>query len=145
MRLIALVDFSWAHRGCIVEAFQKGQEIETEDPELIRVSLEEGWAEDGDARERAEEARQWEAEERARLELEAKAEADRLAKEEADRAAEADRLAKEEAARTAAAATQQPDAQEQLDMATAEQQAPADEKADKPAQNKARKGAPETK
>lgn len=95
MKLIALIDFSWAHRGCDVEVFAKGQPIETEDADLIRVSLEEGWTEDGDAK-----------------------------------------------ARAAAQANQQP--QEQLDMAAAEQQAPAD-MAEKPAQNKARKGAPETK
>jgi len=145
MRLIALVGFSWAHRGCIVEAFQKGQEIETEDPELIRVSLEEGWTEDGDAQARAAEARQREAEERARLELEAEAGAEALAREESKRAAaEADRLAKEVADRAAAAAIPKPDAQEQLDVTTAEQPQD-DEKADKPAQNKARKTAPETK
>lgn len=48
MRLIATKDFKWAHRGCIVEEFKKGQEIETEDEDLIRVSTEESWAEDAD-------------------------------------------------------------------------------------------------
>lgn len=38
-------DFSWAHRGVEIEQFAKGQLIETEDEDLIRVSTEEGWAE----------------------------------------------------------------------------------------------------
>lgn len=50
MRLIALQDFSWAHRGCIVEAFKKGAEIDTEDQDLIRVSLEESWAKEVDGK-----------------------------------------------------------------------------------------------
>lgn len=45
MKLFAKQAFSWAHRGCIVEHFEKGQEIETEDEDLIEVSIREGWAE----------------------------------------------------------------------------------------------------
>lgn len=37
--------FSWAHRGVEIEEFAKGQIIETDDGDLIRVSLEEGWTE----------------------------------------------------------------------------------------------------
>lgn len=44
MKLIAKQDFSWAHRGVQIEEFKKGQDIETDDPDLIRVSTEEGWA-----------------------------------------------------------------------------------------------------
>lgn len=120
MRLIALRDFSWAHRGCIVEEFLKGQEISTEDADLIRVSIDEGWAKDGEAAERARQV----AEQAARIEAEAAARA------EVEAAAKA-AAGGEERAREAAAAE-------------AAQKA-ADEKAAKPADNKARKGAPETK
>jgi hypothetical protein len=44
MKLIAKTEFSWAHRGCEIEAFTKGQEFETEDADLIQVSMKEGWA-----------------------------------------------------------------------------------------------------
>lgn len=44
MKLIAQEDFSWAHRGVDVEQFEKGQEIETDDEDLIEVSTREGWA-----------------------------------------------------------------------------------------------------
>lgn len=44
MKLIAQEPFSWAHRGVEVEHFEAGQEIETEDPDLIEVSTREGWA-----------------------------------------------------------------------------------------------------
>lgn len=49
MKLIALAPFSWAHRGVQVEHFDEGAEIETEDQDLIEVSIGEGWAkaEDG--------------------------------------------------------------------------------------------------
>ncbi|MDR3381742.1 hypothetical protein [Cupriavidus basilensis] len=56
MELIVLMAFSWAHRGCIVEAFEVGQVIVAEDEDLIRVSLAEGWTEDGGAKARAEAA-----------------------------------------------------------------------------------------
>lgn len=44
MRLKARVGFSWAHRGVEIEHFAEGQEIETEDSDLIAVSVAEGWA-----------------------------------------------------------------------------------------------------
>ncbi|MGV7210495.1 hypothetical protein ACLB1G_21890 [Oxalobacteraceae bacterium A2-2] len=46
MKLIAKQDFKWAHRGVQVEEFSAGQEIETEDEDLIKVAREEGWAEE---------------------------------------------------------------------------------------------------
>lgn len=45
MKLKALQDFSWAHRGCEVEEFKEGQVIETDDKDLIAVAVKEGWAE----------------------------------------------------------------------------------------------------
>ena len=49
MKLIAIAPFSWAHRGVQVEHFDEGAEIETEDLDLVEVSIGEGWAkaEDG--------------------------------------------------------------------------------------------------
>jgi len=44
MQLKAKTGFSWAHRGCDIEQYEKGQLIETEDEDLIRVATEEGWA-----------------------------------------------------------------------------------------------------
>ena len=44
MKLIATQDFSWAHRGVEVEEFKKGAVIETEDEDLIKVAIDEGWA-----------------------------------------------------------------------------------------------------
>lgn len=46
MKLIAKKPFSWAHRGCVVEEFQKDQVIVTDDADLIRVATSEGWAEE---------------------------------------------------------------------------------------------------
>ena len=43
MKLKAKQAFSWAHDHVRVEEFAKGQTIETDDQDLIRVSLEEGW------------------------------------------------------------------------------------------------------
>ena len=45
-KLIAVTAFSWAHRGVEVEHFEKGQEFETDDPDLVEVSTSEGWASD---------------------------------------------------------------------------------------------------
>ena len=45
MQLKAKQDFTWAHNGVRIESFEKGQEIETEDLDLIEVSVREGWAE----------------------------------------------------------------------------------------------------
>lgn len=49
MKLIAQVAFSWAHRHVDIVAYEEGAVIETEDADLIRVSIEEGWASDSDA------------------------------------------------------------------------------------------------
>lgn len=35
--------FSWAHQHVNVKDYAKGDEIETDDADLIRVSAEEGW------------------------------------------------------------------------------------------------------
>jgi hypothetical protein len=43
MKLIVITAFSWAHRGVDVQAYAKGDEIETEDQDLIDVSTREGW------------------------------------------------------------------------------------------------------
>lgn len=45
MKLIAKKAFSWAHKGVRVEEFDKGQEIETDDEDLIETAAREGWAE----------------------------------------------------------------------------------------------------
>lgn len=44
MKLTAVTNFSWAHRGVEIEHFEVGQEIETDDPDLIEVSTSENWA-----------------------------------------------------------------------------------------------------
>ena len=44
MELIALQNFSWAHRGVQIEEFKEGQTIITEDADMISVSAHEGWA-----------------------------------------------------------------------------------------------------
>jgi hypothetical protein len=44
MKLIAEINFQWAHKGVSIESFEKGQEIETDDADLIEVSMKEGWA-----------------------------------------------------------------------------------------------------
>jgi len=43
MKLTAQTDFSWAHRGVEVEHFKAGAEIESDDDDLIAVSISEGW------------------------------------------------------------------------------------------------------
>ncbi len=43
MKLTAVKSFSWAHQGVQVEHFEKGQEIETDDEDLIEVATREGW------------------------------------------------------------------------------------------------------
>lgn len=45
MKLIAIAAFSWAHAGIVVERFEPGEVIETEDQDLIDVATREGWAE----------------------------------------------------------------------------------------------------
>jgi len=44
MKLTAIKDFSWAHRGVEIEQFEKGAVIDTEDADLIKVATDEGWA-----------------------------------------------------------------------------------------------------
>ena len=44
MKLIVTKPFSWAHFGVQLEHFEAGAEIETDDPDLIEVSLREEWA-----------------------------------------------------------------------------------------------------
>jgi hypothetical protein len=44
MQLKAKQEFSWAHHGYQVETFAAGQVFETEDAELVSVSVREGWA-----------------------------------------------------------------------------------------------------
>lgn len=54
MHLKAKQEFSWAHRGVQIESFAKGQIIETDDEDLIAVSVKEGWAEKAKAPSKAE-------------------------------------------------------------------------------------------
>jgi len=51
MKLIAQQDFSWAHRGVEVEHFEAGAVIDTDDQDLIDVSISEGWAAPADGEE----------------------------------------------------------------------------------------------
>lgn len=48
MKLIAKQDFTWAHGGSDVRHYAKGQRIESDDVDLIRVALEEGWVDPSD-------------------------------------------------------------------------------------------------
>jgi len=48
MELKAKKPFSWAHQGVRIQEFEAGQTIATEDPELIEVSMREGWTEKAD-------------------------------------------------------------------------------------------------
>jgi hypothetical protein len=48
MKLIAIQDFSWAHRGCIVQAYAVGDDIETDEQDMVDVTIREGWAKPGD-------------------------------------------------------------------------------------------------
>ena len=43
MKLKAAKDFSWAHQGVRIQHYAKGEEIETEDKDLIAVATQEGW------------------------------------------------------------------------------------------------------
>ncbi len=50
-KIIAVVDFSWAHRGVEVVEYPAGALIETDDEDLIAVAEREGWAnKDGKAK-----------------------------------------------------------------------------------------------
>lgn len=44
MKLIAKKDFAWAHGGSDVRQYAKGERIETDDADMTRVALDEGWA-----------------------------------------------------------------------------------------------------
>ena len=46
MKLKITKQFDFAHRGCDVKTYVKGEEIDTEtaDPELVKVATDEGWA-----------------------------------------------------------------------------------------------------
>lgn len=48
MKLIAKKDFAWAHGGSDVRQYVQGQRIESDDVDLIRVALDEGWADPSD-------------------------------------------------------------------------------------------------
>jgi hypothetical protein len=63
MQLKAKKDFSWAHKGCVVEHFKAGQVIESDDSELVSVSVREGWAEEVKAHKHAPENKACESQE----------------------------------------------------------------------------------
>lgn len=44
MKLTVKQPFAWAHGGVTVEHFAAGQEIDTDDADLIAVAAAEGWA-----------------------------------------------------------------------------------------------------
>lgn len=44
MQLTITKDFLFAHRGVEVAAYTKGQEVETDDQDLIETATAEGWA-----------------------------------------------------------------------------------------------------
>lgn len=44
MKLVAKQDFSWAHEHVRVVTYKAGDEIETDDEDLISVARTEGWA-----------------------------------------------------------------------------------------------------
>ncbi len=44
MKLTVKKPFSWAHQGVRVVAYEAGQEIETEEEDLIAVAVKEKWA-----------------------------------------------------------------------------------------------------
>lgn len=48
MKLIGKQDFTWAHGGSDVRHYAKGQRIESDDVDLIRVAMDEGWVEPSD-------------------------------------------------------------------------------------------------
>jgi len=45
MKLIVKQDFSWAHEHVRVKSYASGDEIETDDADLIAVGIAEGWVE----------------------------------------------------------------------------------------------------
>ena len=55
MKIIILQDFTYWHGGCNKATYVKGQELETEDAEMVSVAVEQGWAAaDGAPKEKAE-------------------------------------------------------------------------------------------
>lgn len=44
MKLIIAKSFDFAHRGCDVVRYEQGQDVQTDDLEMIEVALAEGWA-----------------------------------------------------------------------------------------------------
>ncbi|KAB8042558.1 hypothetical protein [Janthinobacterium aquaticum] len=99
MKLIAKQDFSWAHGGSDVRQYAKGDRIETDDADMTRVALDEGWAEVGDwedpipVREPTKEELLAARDALLRREAELQEQAERLDKQAAANQAEADRLA----------------------------------------------------
>ena len=44
--LKAKTNFSWAFRGCDVVEFKEGEDIDTDDQDLVDVATAEGWADE---------------------------------------------------------------------------------------------------
>ena len=53
MKLTIKTDFPYWHGGCRRVDYVAGQEVETDDQEMIAVALAEGWATDGAPKEKA--------------------------------------------------------------------------------------------
>ena len=53
MKLTIKTDFPYWHGGCMRVDYVAGQEVETDDQEMIAVALAEGWATDGAPKEKA--------------------------------------------------------------------------------------------
>ena len=53
MKLTITKDFTYWHKGCNRADYLAGQEVETDDQEMIAVALAEGWATDGAPKEKA--------------------------------------------------------------------------------------------
>ena len=53
MKLTITKDFTYWHKGCNRADYVAGQEVETDDQEMIDVALAEGWATDGAPKEKA--------------------------------------------------------------------------------------------
>ena len=53
MKLTIKTDFPYWHGGCRRVDYVAGQEVETDDQEMIAVAVDEGWATDGAPKEKA--------------------------------------------------------------------------------------------
>jgi len=53
MKLTITKDFTYWHGGCRRADYVTGQEVETDDQEMIAVAVAEGWATDGAPKEKA--------------------------------------------------------------------------------------------